>query len=117
MLLHLMCCARWHQWYAYKICMYVMYKAFLPFLTPLEKSEFLVDPRGAHRALCPWCAKSWLFYTTGSHGSQGPNFCSLHPLVVHQGFFFLFDACHGSEGPEFYTPCFFELVMYQGIRL
>ena len=40
----------------------------------------------------PWghtmhCAKSWLFSTTGSHGSQGPEFCTpqpLLPLLVHQ---------------------------------
>ena len=33
------------------------------------------------------CAKSWLFFTTGSHGSQGPEFCTLQPLLVHEGFF------------------------------
>ena len=32
--------------------------------------------QGAHRALCPRCAKSRLFSTTGSHGSQGPEFCT-----------------------------------------
>ena len=32
------------------------------------------------------CAKSRLFSTTGSHGSQGPGFCTLQPLLVHQGF-------------------------------
>ena len=31
---------------------------------------------GAHRALCTCCAKSRLFHTTGSHGSQGPDFCT-----------------------------------------
>ena len=31
---------------------------------------------GAHRALCPRCAKSRLFSTAGSHGSQGPEFCT-----------------------------------------
>ena len=31
------------------------------------------------------CAKSWLFSITGSHGSQGPEFCTLQPLLVHQG--------------------------------
>ena len=35
------------------------------------------------------CAKSRLFSTTGSYGSQGPEFCTLQPLLVHQGFFFL----------------------------
>ena len=43
---------------------------------------------GAHRALCPRCAKSRLFSSTGSHGSQGHEFCTLQPLLVHQGFFF-----------------------------
>ena len=33
------------------------------------------------------CAKSRLFFTTGSQGSQGPEFCTLQPLLVHQGFF------------------------------
>ena len=28
------------------------------------------------------CAKSRLFSTTGSHGSQGPEFCTLHHLLV-----------------------------------
>ena len=45
--------------------------------------------RGAHRALCARCAKSRLFFTTGSHGPQGPEFCTLQPLRVHQGFFVL----------------------------
>ena len=48
-----------------------------------------VKAMGAHRALCAHCAKSWLFSTTGSHGSQGPEFCTLQPLLVHQGFFVL----------------------------
>ena len=43
----------------------------------------------AVRALCMRCAKSRLFSTTGSHGSQGPEFCTVHPLQVHQGYFFL----------------------------
>ena len=43
---------------------------------------------GAHRALCTRCVKSRLFSTTSSHGSQGPEFCILQPLLVHQGFFF-----------------------------
>ena len=42
----------------------------------------------AVRALCPPCAKSRLFFT-GSPGSQGPEFCTLQPLLVHQGFFVL----------------------------
>ena len=32
--------------------------------------------KGAHRVLCTRCAKSQLFSTTGSHGSQGPEFCN-----------------------------------------
>ena len=47
---------------------------------------------GAHHALsprCARCAKSRPFFTTGSHGSQGPEFCTLQPLLVHQGFFVL----------------------------
>ena len=40
-------------------------------------------------ALCPRCAKSRLFFTTGSHGSQGPELCTLQPLLAHQGFFVL----------------------------
>ena len=31
---------------------------------------------GAHRALRARCAKSRLFSTTGSHGPQGPEFCT-----------------------------------------
>ena len=57
-------------------------------------------------ALCALCAKSRLFSTAGSYGSQGPEFCTLPtPLLVHQGlFFFKSDACHGSQGPECRTP-------------
>ena len=40
-------------------------------------------------ALCSRCAKSRLFSITGSHGSQGPEFCTLQPLLVHQGHFYL----------------------------
>ena len=35
------------------------------------------------------CAKSRLLSTTGSHGPQGTEVCTLQPLLVHQGFFFL----------------------------
>ena len=42
---------------------------------------------GAHRALRARCAKSRLFSTTGSHGSQGPEFCTLQPLLVHRDIF------------------------------
>ena len=41
----------------------------------------------AMRALCLRCAKSRLFFTTGSHGSLRPELCTLQPLLVHQGFF------------------------------
>ena len=43
----------------------------------------------AVRTLCLRCAKSPLFFNTGSHGSQGPEFCSLQLLLVHQGSFVL----------------------------
>ena len=42
------------------------------------------DAKGAHRALCVRCAKSRLFSTTGSPGSQGSESCILQPLLVHQ---------------------------------
>ena len=35
-----------------------------------------VAREGAHRALCPRCAKRRLFSTAGSHGSQGPELCT-----------------------------------------
>ena len=40
---------------------------------------------GAHHALCARCAKSRLFSTTGSHGSQGPEFCNprCFELIMH----------------------------------
>ena len=70
----------------------------------------------AVRALCPHCAKSQLFSTTCSHRSQGPEFCTLQPLLVHQGFFFFkSDACNGSQGPEFCNPCCFELIMHPSV--
>ena len=47
------------------------------------------QPTGAHRALRARCVKSRLFSTTGSYGSQGPDFRTLQPLLVHQGFFVL----------------------------
>ena len=34
------------------------------------------------------CVKRQLFSTTGSYRSQGPEFCTLQPLLVHQGYFF-----------------------------
>ena len=36
--------------------------------------------------LCPRCTKSRLFSTTNSHGSQGPECCTLQPRLVHPGF-------------------------------
>ena len=44
-------------------------------------------------ALCVRCTKSRLFVNTGSHGSQGPEFCTLQPLLVHHCWY----ACHGSH--------------------
>ena len=40
-------------------------------------------------ALCPRCAKSRLFFATGSHRSQGSGVCTPQPLLVGQGFVFL----------------------------
>ena len=45
--------------------------------------------KGSRCALCPRCAKSRLFSTAGSHGSQGPELCTAQPLLVHQGISFL----------------------------
>ena len=44
---------------------------------------------GAHSTLCVHCANSRLFFTTGSHGPQVPEFCTLQHLLVHQAFFIL----------------------------
>ena len=44
--------------------------------------------QGAHCALCPRCAKSRLFSTTSSHGSQGPEFCTLPPPCWYTRDFF-----------------------------
>ena len=35
--------------------------------------------------------------------SQGPEFYTLQPLLVHQEFLFQSDAFHMSQGPEFCT--------------
>ena len=58
----------------------------VPFACPSSVSP----PFGqvVHRALCAGCAKSRLISTTGSHGSQRPEFCTLQSLLVHQGVFF-----------------------------
>ena len=59
-------------------------------LTALEQYVFVNGGAlCAVPALCPRCAKSRPFFTTGSHGSRGPEFCTLQPLLVHQGFFVL----------------------------
>ena len=53
--------------------------AFSPRLMLRPSSRPLPGGRGslgAHRVLCAHCAKSRLFSTTGSHGSQGPEFCT-----------------------------------------
>ena len=42
----------------------------------LHTANTILLSEGAHRALCPPCANSWLFSTTGSHGSRGPEFCT-----------------------------------------
>ena len=63
------------------------------FCRPLQGIPFLsIDiggPPCAVPALCPRCAKSPLFSTTGSHGSQGPEFLTLQPPLLHQGLFYL----------------------------
>ena len=61
------------------------------------------------------CAKSQLFSTTGSHGSQGPEICTLQPLLVYQGSFFQSDASHGFQGPDFCTPSCFELIIHPSV--
>ena len=65
----------------------------ITFCRPLQGIPFLsIDIGGAPcavPALCPRCAKSRLFSSTGSHGSQGPEFLTLQPLLFHQGFFYL----------------------------
>ena len=79
----------------------------LSFITVHGFSGFSAGHRlreGTHHALCLRCAKSRLFFTNGSHGSRGPEFCTLQPLLVRQGFLFVSDACHGSQVPEFCTP-------------
>ena len=43
---------------------------------PIPKPAAQPAPKGAHCALCPRCAKSRLFSTTGRHRSQGPEFCT-----------------------------------------
>ena len=41
--------------------------------------------KGAHCALCARCVKSRLFSANGSHGSQGPEFCTpgCFKLIMH----------------------------------
>ena len=56
------------------------------------------------------CAKSRLFLTTGSHGSQSPAFCTLQPLLVHQGFFVLVWCLPWVPGSWIVHPrCCFEV--------
>ena len=45
-------------------------------MTKVQRTQADSKPRGAHRALCPRCAKTRLFFTPDSHGSQGPEFCT-----------------------------------------
>ena len=44
--------------------------------------------RGAHRALCPRCARSRLFFTTGSHGSRVLNSAPYSPSWYTREFLF-----------------------------
>ena len=50
--------------------------------------RMLSPPLAALRGRTVRCAKRRLFSTTGSHESQGPEFCTLQPLLELQGFFF-----------------------------
>ena len=60
---------------------------------PLKPSPSCVsEPMGEHRALCPRCAKSRLFSTTGSHGSQ-PRCCYTRDL-------FFFFSLMRATGPR-----------------
>ena len=49
-----------------------MYSLAASLLVPLHRP----NAKGAHRALCPRCARSRLFSTASSHGSQGPEVCT-----------------------------------------
>ena len=52
----------------------------------VQRMCVFLEFEGAHRALCMRCAKSRLFFTTGSHGSQGPEFCTpdaVFEWIVH----------------------------------
>ena len=53
-----------------------------------NKVQWMPIVGGILRGRTVHCAKDWLFSTTGSHGSRGPEFCTLQPLVVHQGICF-----------------------------
>ena len=86
-----------------------------PCLVPTPPPPLAISPLGGRTVrcaravpvLCARCAKSRLFSTTGSHRSQGPEFCTLHPPPAGTSgisFFIQSDACHGSQGPEFCTP-------------
>ena len=46
-----------------------------------ESGPPTAQPKEAHRALCSRCAKSRLVSTTGSHGSQGPEFCTTDAVL------------------------------------
>ena len=62
----------------------------LPFLPNADPSPVAPLPTLWGRTV--HCATSRLFLTAGSHGSRGPEFCTLQPLLVHlvhQGFFVL----------------------------
>ena len=57
-------------------------KAWAPHLIALAHHLIpLARHLRAHRALCARCAKIRLFSTTGSHGSQGPEFCTPHAVL------------------------------------
>ena len=51
-------------------------KALVACKPPRPLCLCLPSREGAHCALCLRCAKSRLFSTTSSYGSQGPEFCT-----------------------------------------
>ena len=57
------------------------------------------------------CVKSQLFFTTGSPGSQGPEFCTLQPLLVHQGIFFSLMLATGLRVLNSAPPMLFQWIM------
>ena len=107
--------------FAFHLLMFPVFSTI--FLMPPKKPKQVMHTEGAHRALSARCAKSWLFATTGSHGSQGPEFCTLQPLSVHQGCFF--SSLMLARGPRVLNSvphavlnwyvCFCRWVVFRGV--